>query len=58
MVQRSEEVTVVADATKLGRRSFATICDTASFQRLITDRGADAELVAGFEARGVEVVVV
>ncbi|MDQ4053639.1 MAG: DeoR/GlpR family DNA-binding transcription regulator [Actinomycetota bacterium] len=57
MVQRSEEVTVVADATKLGRRSFARICDTAAVNRLITDRDADPELVAGFEARGVEVVL-
>ena len=58
MVQRAEEVTVVAAAAKIGRRTFARICDTASINRLVTDPEADPALVAGFESRGVEVVLV
>jgi DeoR family transcriptional regulator of aga operon len=57
MVQRAEEVTVVATADKLGRRTFARICDTAAINRLVTDPEADPDLVAAFEARGVEVVL-
>jgi DeoR/GlpR family transcriptional regulator of sugar metabolism len=57
MVERSQEVTVVAGSDKLGRRSFARICEVADIDRLITDTDADPELVAGFEARDVEVVL-
>lgn len=57
MVERSQEVTVVAGADKLGRRSIARICEVADIDRLITDTDADPDLVAGFEARDVEVVL-
>jgi DeoR family transcriptional regulator of aga operon len=57
MVQRAQEVTVVAGSHKLGQRSFARICDAADITRLVTDRDADPALVAGFEALGVEVVL-
>jgi DeoR family transcriptional regulator of aga operon len=46
---------VVADSSKLGGRSFCTICPTEGIQVLITDDAADPELVARFEQRGVEV---
>lgn len=57
MVQRAQEVTVVAGSHKLGQRSFARICDATDINRLVTDRDADPALVAGFEALGVEVVL-
>jgi DeoR family transcriptional regulator of aga operon len=57
MVQRAEEVTVVAAAHKLGHRSFARICDITEVNRLVTDQDADPKLVAGFEARGIAVVL-
>jgi DeoR family transcriptional regulator, aga operon transcriptional repressor len=57
MARRAQEVTVVADSHKIGRRAFARICDTADINRLITDGDADPEAVAGFEALGVEVVL-
>ncbi len=57
MVQRAQEVTVVAGSHKLGQRSFARICDATGIDRLITDRDADPALVAGFQALGVEVVL-
>lgn len=56
MVQRAQQVTVVTDATKLGRRTFARICDIADITRLVTDQDADDQAVAAFEARGVEVI--
>lgn len=58
MVQRAREVTVITMSHKLGKRSFARICDVNDIDRLVTDTGADPTLVAGFEARGVEVVLV
>lgn len=58
MVERAKEVTVVAAADKLGRRSFARICDTGAVRRLVTDVGAAPDIVADFRAHGVEVVVV
>jgi DeoR family transcriptional regulator of aga operon len=57
MVERAQEVTVVAGSEKLGRRSFARICDTAAIQRIVTDRDADPQLVADFESKGVELVL-
>ena len=57
MVERAQEVTVVAGAEKLGRRSFARICDTSAINRIVTDRGADPQLVADFESKGVELVL-
>jgi len=57
MVERAEEVTIVAGSEKLGRRSFARICDTSAVHRIVTDTDADPHLVADFRTRGVEVVL-
>jgi DeoR/GlpR family transcriptional regulator of sugar metabolism len=55
MAERAEKVIVVADATKLGRRAFAQVCDAAEISVLITDREAPEEIVERFTAQGVEV---
>lgn len=57
MVARAQTVTVVAGAEKLGRRTFARICELSSVQRLVTDAGADPEALTAFRTRGLEVVV-
>jgi DeoR/GlpR family transcriptional regulator of sugar metabolism len=56
MVSRATTVIVVADASKLGRRSFAQICPISAVDVLITDTSADPDLVAAFEAADVTVV--
>jgi DeoR family transcriptional regulator of aga operon len=58
MVQRAKEVTVVAASPKMGRRSFARICDTRSLSRLVTDDGIPTELADDFRAEGVVVDIV
>jgi DeoR family transcriptional regulator, aga operon transcriptional repressor len=46
---------VVADATKLGEIEVAKVCDLAEISMLVTDRSADAALVAEMAAAGCEV---
>jgi DeoR/GlpR family transcriptional regulator of sugar metabolism len=58
MISSAREVTVLADSSKLGRRSLAVISDLSKVQRIITDFGAPTEMVARLRDRGLEVVVV
>jgi DeoR family transcriptional regulator, aga operon transcriptional repressor len=58
LVAHAQRVVVVADASKLGRRAFARICAPSEIDTLVTDTDADAELVAQFQAVGVEVLLV
>ena len=57
MVERSSQVTVVAAGDKLGRRTFARICDTGSVTTLVTDGSAQPEVVETLRAGGVRVLV-
>lgn len=56
MVARAREVTVVADASKLGTRAFARICDAADVNTVITDARAADGIVSALEDAGVRVV--
>ena len=58
MISISNEVTVVADSSKIGRRSLSTIGNLAAIHRLITDDRVTPEIARSIEARGVELVVV
>ncbi|MEU6060870.1 DeoR/GlpR family DNA-binding transcription regulator [Streptomyces sp. NPDC047097] len=58
IAERAEQVVVVADSTKLGRRAFAQVCPTADISRIVTDREVPEELVARFTDRNVEVTQV
>jgi DeoR family transcriptional regulator, aga operon transcriptional repressor len=55
MIRAASERVVVADATKLGQVALATVCDLAQVDRLITDEGADPEVVAELRATGLGV---
>lgn len=55
MVERARRVVAVADASKLGTRAFARICDSADIDCVITDTRASDAVVAAFEAVGVTV---
>lgn len=57
MVAQASTVVVVADASKLGRRSFARICGIDQIHLLITDTGADPVAVAAFRAAGIRVIL-
>ena len=58
MIDIAQEVTVVADATKLGRRSLSIISDLKKIHRLITGSDADPVLLEEIRAQGVEVATV
>ncbi|CRK57345.1 Glycerol-3-phosphate regulon repressor, DeoR family [Alloactinosynnema sp. L-07] len=58
MTERARQVVCVADGSKLGKHAFAQICPTSKLNVLITDETAPPEVVAAFEAEGVEVQIV
>ena len=58
MIKVSSEVTVLADASKIGRRSLSPIGSIASIHRLITDNRVAPEIVRAFESKGIQVLVV
>ena len=53
----SRRVVVAADATKLGRATFARICPLADVDVLVTDQPVSAEIAAEFATAGVQIVV-
>lgn len=58
MIQMAHEVTVVADAGKIGRRSLSVIGNISSACRLITDSRIAPEVAERIRMTGVEVLVV
>ncbi len=58
MIKMSSEVTVVADASKFGRRSLSIIGPIECARRIITDDHVNPQVADSVRARGVEVVVV
>lgn len=57
MVRRADKVVVVAGGEKIGRRTFARICDTQAVSALVTDRSAEPADVEALRAAGLEVVL-
>ena len=58
MIRVSTEVTVVADASKFGRRSLSLIGKVECAQRIITDSRIQADAAGAFRAKGLELIVV
>lgn len=56
MVAQASTVIVVADGSKLGRRSFARICGVEQVDVLVTDPTADEEQLAAFAAADIRIV--
>ncbi|HZR66726.1 MAG TPA: DeoR/GlpR family DNA-binding transcription regulator [Terriglobales bacterium] len=57
MMQLAKEVNVVADSSKLGRRSVSRIGPLEKVHRLITDNRAPAEFTSALRNKGVEVLI-
>jgi len=57
MIKAASRVYLIADSTKIGRTSFSSLGGVELVHTLITDEGISAEDLAGFEARGIEVIV-
>lgn len=56
--KQSEKLVILADSSKLGKRSNFIFCPLAEVDILITDSNADPDLIAHFEDNGIEVITV
>ena len=57
MVSAADEVTVVSDSSKFGRRSLSLICPMNAVHRVITDSKITPESVQELERMGIQVVI-
>jgi DeoR/GlpR family transcriptional regulator of sugar metabolism len=57
MIGYATEVTVLADASKLGRVALAHVAPVTAAQRLITDAGSGTAVISDLEGRGLDVTV-
>jgi len=57
LVRIAGRTVIVADSSKIGRVTFASICPLDLVDQLITDEEADPQAVSRFEAAGVRVVL-
>jgi DeoR/GlpR family transcriptional regulator of sugar metabolism len=55
MVERAERAYVLADSSKLGRRTFAQVCSLARLTAMVTDDGAEATALQEIEATGLAI---
>ena len=55
LVDAADQVILLADSTKLGRRSFVDFAEMRQVHTFITDKQADPELIAQIQAQGVQV---
>jgi DeoR family transcriptional regulator of aga operon len=55
MVERAERAYVLADNSKLGRRTFAQVCTLSSLAALVTDDGAEEPALAELAAEGLAI---
>jgi DeoR family ulaG and ulaABCDEF operon transcriptional repressor len=58
LMKQADKLIVLADSSKLGKRSNFIFCPLSDVDVLITDSNADPKLVRQFEAQGIEVITV
>jgi DeoR/GlpR family transcriptional regulator of sugar metabolism len=58
MMDAAQEVTVIADSSKMGRRSLSTIGPVSRVTRIVTDSGVTPAMLKALRDTGVEVIVV
>ena len=56
--KQTDKLIVLADSTKLGKRSNFVFCSLEEVDVLITDSKADPELIEDFKEQGIEVIIV
>jgi DeoR family transcriptional regulator of aga operon len=57
MVRRADRVIVVTTGDKVGRRSFARICESSAIHVLVTDQSAPETELEAFRTLGIEIVI-
>ncbi|WP_035014180.1 DeoR/GlpR family DNA-binding transcription regulator [Catenovulum agarivorans] len=58
LMKQTEKLVILADSTKLGKRSNFILCPLEDVDILITDSNADAETIRHFEKHDIQVIVV
>jgi DeoR family transcriptional regulator of aga operon len=58
MIDAAQEVIVLADSSKFGRRGFGKICDINKIHRIITDSDAPGNIIQVIREKGIEVTLV
>jgi DeoR family transcriptional regulator of aga operon len=58
MIQHAQRAVLVADSSKIGKVTFARICEASAVDELITDTGADPAAVKALSDSGVHVSLV
>jgi len=58
MIDQSQEVIVVTDSSKFGRRSFSVICDVSEIDTVITDKGIGESYRNETKNKNVNVIIV
>ena len=58
MIAASQQVIVLADSTKFGKRGFGKICGIEEVNQVITDSGIPEHFVRHLESLGIEVTIV
>ena len=56
-IRRARKTYVALDHSKLGRTAFSKICETTELTGLVTDDGADPDILDAFRALGLDVIV-
>ena len=57
MITSAQQVIFCLDHTKIGRRSFTSLCPWDAVDILVTNRGAPKELLQKIESQGVEIIL-
>lgn len=58
MLNAAQEVIVLADSSKFGKRGFGKICNINQVNTIITDRNAPASFIQIIREKGIEVILV
>jgi len=58
MLNSAQQVIVLADSSKFGKRGFGKICNISQVHHIITDRGAPNSMVQFIRDKGIEVTIV
>lgn len=58
MINAAQEVIVLADSTKFGKRGFGKICNLNKVHHIITDRNAPGNIIQIIRDQGIEVTLV
>ena len=57
MIEISNEIILLTDSSKFGKKSFAFICDTSKINKMVTDANISTEDKKRLEDNGMEVII-